>query len=353
MCLRTTKSVYMNPDISILGAGVIGLSLALELRHRGFLVEITDPRTPLAQASGAAAGMLALEDPHNPPELLPLSRLSGSLYPSFLTQVKEGSGLDVPFQTETTLQTLSDGEVRVLREHSLDPRQLAPALLRAAQRAGVRLRQSDTASPAGVTVHCTGAWGGAALPVTPRKGQMLRVRLPPGCDLQAVHRSAEVYVVPRVSGPQRGSALLGATVEDAGFDLTTTPAALAYLRHLAARLVPGELARAIGSEAATPMVEAWAGVRPATPDGLPFLGALPSGSSRRFVATGHFRNGILLAPATAAVLADLIEGHVPPVALDAFDPLRFGGLSELGGTSSPIAADIRPAPRDNCFPHLP
>jgi glycine oxidase len=105
-------------------------------------------------------------------------------------------------------------------------------------------------------------------------------------------------------------------VEDAGFDTAVHQRDLDHLRSLAAKLLP---ALASGREA--PLLEAWAGLRPATPDGLPVLGRI--GSSSEFVATGHFRNGILLAPATAVLLADLLEGRPPAVDLSAFSPGRF------------------------------
>ena len=320
-------------DIHILGAGVIGLTLALELRTRGHRVTVLERGIPLAQASTAAAGMLAIEDPHNPTKLLPLARLSGSLYSAFLARVEGLSGLSVPFQTEFTLQTMPDGTQQRLPEHSIDPRQLAPALLRAAKAAGVDLPQAqewpleDVSSSAGAPgdlIYTAGAWGGTLVPVVPRKGQMLRVRLSPALALDQVYRNEHVYVVPRTQGPQAGTALIGATVEDAGFDTATSPLALAGLRALGAEFVA-----ALGDEAATPMVEAWAGLRPATRDGLPILGEAaqaPHASvrGRRFIATGHFRNGILLAPATAVVMADLIEGRPPTVDLAAFALSRFG-----------------------------
>ena len=318
-------------EVLIMGAGVIGLSLALELRLRGHRVAVLECGTPLAQASTAAAGMLAVEDPHNPPDMLPLARLSGSLYAAFLARVEALSGLSVPFQTEATVQTMPDGTTHRQAERSIDPRQLAPALLLAARHAGVYVAEmyapgvmgdqhSSGRTPAAV-VHTTGAWGKSGLPVSPRKGQMLRVHLEPHLLPQEVFRNEDVYVVPRTRGPQRGTALIGATIEDAGFDTSTTPGALAGLRERAAELVP-----AVRDEARAPAVEAWAGLRPATPDLLPILGPLEAESkhaSREYVATGHFRNGILLAPATALVMADLIEGRDTAISLAAFSPARF------------------------------
>jgi glycine oxidase len=147
---------------------------------------------------------------------------------------------------------------------------------------------------------------------------MLRVQLP--SPLTEVHRSEHIYIVPRTLGPQAGTALIGATIEDAGFDTTTHPADLATLRARAAELLP-----ALASESNAPQLEAWAGLRPFTPDELPLLGALPF-SPREFAATGHFRNGILLAPATAHVMADLLENKSPTIDLAPFSPTRFNRL---------------------------
>src|ERR1700761_8854336 len=95
-----------HPDLCIAGAGIIGLSLALELHHRGYRVTVFDQGEPLAESSSAAAGMLAAHDPENPPQLLPLATLSLSLYPDFLDRIHSLSGIRVPFQTHTTLQSV-------------------------------------------------------------------------------------------------------------------------------------------------------------------------------------------------------------------------------------------------------
>src|SRR5580698_7264545 len=95
-----------HPDICIAGAGIIGLSLALELHHRGLRVTVLDRGNPLAEASTAAAGMLAAADPENPPQLLPLAKLSESLYPTFLDRLHDLSGIRIPFHTHSTLQAL-------------------------------------------------------------------------------------------------------------------------------------------------------------------------------------------------------------------------------------------------------
>lgn len=325
-------------DVVVAGGGVIGLAIALEMEQRGARVLVVERGEAMRQASAAAAGMLAVDDPGNPPEILPLARLSVGLYPGFLRRVERLSGLSVPFQTETALQYAEDGSVTRLAECSVDPRQLGAALVGAVRATSielveravvetmedlsgaVRFRLSGGAEVvAEKVVHATGAWmhdiAGADGMVVPRKGQMLRVRLPEGMVLREVYRNERVYVVPRTAGPQAGTALIGATVEDAGFDVSVDPDDLRSLRRMAAELVP-ELA----SEDDAPQVEAWAGLRPATRDSLPLLGAV---GARRFVASGHYRNGVLLAPATAVVMADLLTGSTPPCDIRALSIERF------------------------------
>jgi glycine oxidase len=311
--------------VIIAGGGLIGLSIALELHQRGIPATVLETGRVMAQASTAAAGMLAAEDPHNPSELQELSRYSLSLYPEFLARIERLSGLPVPFQTKVTIQHTKVGTER-LDELSLDPRQLATALREAVRAVGIDLRENCTSPDlTQLTGHtlllAAGAWSGATpfnlhLPITPRKGQMLRVALPVDLrDLREVHRSEHVYIVPRTQGPQAGSALIGATVENAGFDTLTHPSDLSQLRALAAELLP-----ALADEEAAPSLESWAGLRPATPDNLPLLGRIDG----TLIASGHFRNGILLAPATAALLADLIEAKPLAVDLSGFAPDRFG-----------------------------
>ncbi len=331
-----TDSV-VSSDVLIVGAGIIGLSLALELRRRGASVTVLEQAAAFRGASSAAAGMLAAEDPHNPPAMLQFSRYSLSLYETYLVRLEELSGQAVPFQTNLTIQHTASSSYE-LPERSVDPRQLGAALLAAARAmsakvvehtphlclevtaAGVEMRAQDgTRYRAAEVVHTTGAWASPYLPglaISPRKGQMLRVVIPAGSPLHVVHRAEHVYVVPRTFGPQAGTALIGATVEDASFDLSTDATQLARLREAAAALAPET-----SFAANAPMVEAWAGSRPYTPDLLPLLGQL---RERKWIAAGHFRNGILLAPGTASVLADLITGRRPQVDLAPFTPHRSG-----------------------------
>jgi glycine oxidase len=329
------KSVLTH-DIAIAGAGIIGVSLALELSARGASVAILDTASALGGASIAAAGMLAADDPHNPPELHDLSAYSLSLYDRFLARLNELSGLHVPYQTNTTIQYRDDGSFLTLAEKSVDPRQLAAAALQATLRSNIslfehtrRLNISEAApgirvqSPNGPSllarslIHASGAWFEGSPTISPRKGQMLRVRIPAGLALHEVRRSSSIYIVPRTHGPQAGTALIGATEEDAGFDPHIAQADLDTLRSRAAVLLPE-----LGSADAAPQVEAWAGFRPATSDGLPAIGRLP-GTTNQWLAAGHFRNGILLAPGTAAALADLLESKTPAVDLHPFAPSRL------------------------------
>ncbi len=132
----------------------------------------------------------------------------------------------------------------------------------------------------------------------PRKGQMLYVQ-PQASLLQHVLRTPDVYIVPR----SPGKVLIGATVEDVGFDKTVNPSAIDQLLSAAEKYLPGL--------ASAPITQSWAGLRPGTPDDLPMLG--PTDAAGVFVATGHFRNGILLAPVTAQIMANLVVGRSSPM----------------------------------------
>ena len=345
------------PDVCIAGAGLIGLTLALALNRRSLSVLVLSAGDALAEASTAAAGMLAVNDPDNPPALLPLSLYSRSLYPALLASINAIAKTSVSFQTHNTVQVLAstatspasllhallphaapgDLHARTLAEESVDPRELAPALLAAVRASRVHLQtttpvlstretsgsvfvQTETGEKeAGLFVDCTGAWSlsSAHLPslrVVPRKGQMLTVPTPASLARGIVLRSHAVYMVPRLGGPRAGQTVIGATVEDAGFDRSVHPGRLRALLESAAALLP-EL------KAAT-ILESWSGLRPATADLLPALGRLP-GSERLFVASGHYRNGILLAPGSAEILAQSMLGETPVLSLSPFAPGRF------------------------------
>jgi glycine oxidase len=355
-------------DVIVGGGGIIGLSTALELARNGFRVRVIEKGRAMSEASWAAAGMLSANDPDHPAELTQLAALSIRLYPEYLSLVEQLSGLPVPVRTQATLVTSTIGsefhpnETKVcpalsvqeaakripglatdgrsfcwMEEPSLNPRDLCAALPLAAAAAGVELQQetqvlavtsrdsgvevktpSGTVS-AGAFVNCCGAWAGGvghsglerppAAGVEPRKGQMLAVRVPPPLDLPYVLRSPEIYLVPR----GEGLIAIGATVERAGFDRRVEPLVVEQLRAQAAELWP--------PMASAPVVESWSGLRPGTADELPLIGS--AGAAHCWIATGHFRNGILLAPATAVIVRQLLQGKPPEISLAAFLPGRL------------------------------
>jgi glycine oxidase len=339
-------------DVIIAGAGIIGVSLALELRERGATVLVLDRGEPGAEASSAAAGMLSAADPETPVALHPLVTASARMFSAFVQKVQAAGGMQVGFRRTGTIALLrenaapreyryvSSAELQLLepsihsagcsaffvQEDSVDPLLLTRAALAAARNAGVEIQghtpvtkiraggnsvevvtERDTFSAASA-VDCRGAWSGA--PVRPRKGQMLYV-YPETSIVQHVLRAPDVYIVPRSSG----KILIGATVEDLGFDKSVDPSVIRDLQNAAAKYVP-----ALSS---APVTQSWAGLRPGTPDDLPILG--PTDIPHVFIATGHFRNGILLAPITAQIMADLIFGQPSPLDIGDFLPDRFQG----------------------------
>lgn len=354
--------------IAIAGGGIIGLACALVLKDRGLQVTVFEANKAVREASWAAGGMLAAEDPENPPALLPFSRYSRSLYPSFLSQIERLSGHRVPLRTQETVQVLdsgrpivagiplshleasrlvpglagSDREYLLLEEASLDPRELCTALRSAVTVAGVALHEYEPVLSAEAEgervlltttrrvleadsfVNCCGAWADslhAVAVVAPSKGQMLVVTQPADSRLTRVLRSPDVYLIPRGQySDDSARIIIGATVENAGYSREVDPAALSLLRRRAAALWP--------PVANTPEVESWAGLRPGTADGLPIIGLIEhrGGSNHdealQFLAAGHHRNGILLAPGTAHVIADLVCGKTPAIDLAPFSPDR-------------------------------
>jgi glycine/D-amino acid oxidase-like deaminating enzyme len=223
-----------------------------------------------------------------------------------------------------------------LKERSVCPRALTGAALKAARHRGVDISSGTKAvsivvssgRATGVTtdkttyhaakvVNCAGAWAGQfrllPVPVRPVKGQMVCFAMPQRELLKHVVRSPEIYLIPRSDG----RLLAGATVEEAGFDKRTVPETIEHLRRAAiAMLPPLEEAH---------VLEDWAGLRPGTPDNLPILGATPVPSY--FLATGHYRDGILLAPVTARIMAQFLGGGKPDYELEPFSVKRFEGKS--------------------------
>ena len=367
----------------MIGAGIIGLSLAIELNKRGMKVLVIDKGEPGREASWAAGGMLADFPLEMPSALAELAEASARMYPEFVRELEDESGLKIDLRSVGALvfietknesrlgaaaaghrcaTTLASGpvdsgvldyrlprplaelephleerivgryETLFLQEGSVDPRHLTAAAVAAAKHReidfssgnavlaiamaegkAVGVLTNKTQFGADVIVNCAGAWAAEIIPLgfptRPVKGQMLCVVMPEKEFVRHVIRTPEVYLIPRSDGRM----LIGATQEEAGFDKRTVPETIQKLRQAALELVP-KLAEAR-------FLEAWAGLRPGTPDALPILGA--TSTPGYFVATGHFRDGILLAPVTARVMGETICGEKTTFDLRAFADSRF------------------------------
>ncbi len=345
----------------IVGGGIIGLSLSIALRKRGAKVLLVERGEPGREASHAAAGMLADCTLETPVALQPLATASARMYPEFVHELQDESGIDVDLRDTGTLLFLPPPEhVReqpglttesllpaplaelepalaapkwppiYLKERSVDPRALAAAALKAAKHRGVDVSSGTvvtavlvedgraagvstdkTSYHAPVVVNCAGAWAGRLpphqFPTRPVKGQMLSVV--GVAAVRHVIRTPEVYLVPRSDG----RILIGATVEEAGYDKRTDANTIQRMHQAAIQMVPALSGARVH--------EAWAGLRPGTPDDLPILGA--TATPGYFVAAGHFRDGILLAPVTAHLIAQVVTGEKPEYDISPFSPGRF------------------------------
>lgn len=356
-------------DVIVAGAGICGLSAAQELRERGASVLVLERGQPGCEASTAAAGMLAATDPETPAALQELALAAAGAYPAWVNTLQSRSGIDVDFRRQGSIvlgeenpaqnyQRLSEEELRRLEpsleakgypafyvaEDCIDPVLLMRALMRAAELSGVELMtgvevhkmrwtgsDAEVATNSGgfraqAAVKCLGAWSGT--PVKPRKGQMMYLQPRRGGLLQHVVRAPGAYIVPRSSG----KILVGTTVEDVGFDKTVVPETIRRMHESASEYVP-ELAHA-------QIFETWSGLRPGTPDDLPVIG--PAEEKNVFIASGLFRNGILLAPMVATVMADLVAGNATPLDISAFSPARFAlkePRNHASGESAAISRD--------------
>jgi glycine oxidase len=356
-------------DVVVIGGGVIGLSIARELAGRKSVL-VLDRSATGQGTSRAAAGMLTpLSEADDAGCFFQLCRASHLLFEDFVEALEQETGVDCGFSRDGLLLLASteDAAAQVQKrfewqrnagfevelisaEHvckleplvtakvmnalyvpgecSVTPRQLVNALRESCYARGVEIRTGlnvesvsknavrldRTTIEANSIIIASGVWSGdldglePPIPVFPRKGQILSLAMPAGAFRHMI-RWQHSYLVPRSSGEM----VVGATNEDAGFDLSITPGGIGQL-----------LAEAVGISShlkCYPIVEMWAGLRPATPDGLPILG--PSAIPTIYYATGHYRNGILLAPITATIMAAMIDGREPPIAVGPYAPSRF------------------------------
>jgi glycine oxidase len=347
-------------EIIILGGGVIGLAIAIELRLLGAEVRVLSADFKAA-AGHAAAGMLAPQAEQIPPgAMLDLCLASRALYPKWVERIRQISNLDPGYwpcgilaPRYTDVDRNVDWLDRSSIEHhqpglnptiaggywypadgQVDNRALINALWVGCQSLGVKLQDGievttihhhhskithlDTTQGEISAQHyilATGAWTQQllAIPITPRKGQMLSLRVPSAqldnLPLQQVLFGEEIYIVPR----QDGKIVIGATSENVGFAPCNTAAGTNQLLANAIRLFP--------ALADFQLEECWWGFRPATPDELPILGA--SSYSNLTLATGHYRNGILLTPITAKSISNLVWHQQSNELLSSFNWERF------------------------------
>ena len=361
----------------VIGAGVIGVAIADALAARGAAVTVLDMRGPGRGASSASAGILApyVESQHDP-KFLALATRSLDMFDAFVLAAAERSGRRIEYARTGTLEVALDEEEvgrldasrRRLRDSNvahewlsaIDLRSseaavsgnalgallikphgfvgvssLISALVQSARLAGasfeapveaveidphadhVDVRAGDAQYTADYVVFAAGAWSGRVhisnqprLDVRPVRGQLLHL------SWTADHLPTRVVWGPRcytVPWSDR-SLLVGATVEEAGFDERTTITAIQELTAAVTELLPESRVAALQGVRV--------GLRPATPDGLPVIGPFP-GAPRVIVATGHYRNGILLAPVTAAVVRDYLLSELRDPALDWTSPSRL------------------------------
>jgi len=358
--------------IVVIGAGIIGLGIAWRLAQRGANVSVFDSGQAGRGASHAAAGMLAACAEAEPGEegLIALCRNGQARWPAFAAELEQASGLSVDLRTEGTLVVAStaDDQARLSHQlsfqndlglpvewisaaelrrrephignatgavwspedHQVDNRKVVAALRVAAEAAGVVIHQNQSVREIGITgnrishfvlgdgtqvsadviVLAAGAWSRsisglpdeARLPVRPIKGQMIALQMDPAAPLlNHVLWAPGVYLVPR----KDGRLLIGATVEEKGFDTGLTAGGVLALLEAAWRVLP--------TIEELPIQEMWVGHRPGSRDDAPIIG--PSPVEGLIYATGHHRNGVLLAPLTADVVSNaIIDGVLDPIA---------------------------------------
>ena len=368
-------------DVIIIGGGIIGGSIAWELARRGLHPLVLDRQEAGREASWAAAGMLqtAPESADGFP-LVPLARASLALYPEFVAAIEADSGRTVGLRRTGAMEIFfSSGGARALStfialHHGLglpaealpldEALEMEPALSRHAQAAALLPQECALDSRALTDAVLAAAVAGGAVvlagvgveslivngarvegviaaghrfaadhvilaagafssrldaarryaPTRPVRGQMVAL-LSSAPPIRRVLRSTRGYIVPRDDArPQR--LVAGSTLENAGYEKRVTPEGIARVLEAAQEIVP--------DLAAAEIVETWSGLRPDTPDHLPILG--PTELEGLTIATGHFRNGILLAPITAKLIAEWITERRVSFEWDIFSPLRFASL---------------------------
>ncbi|MET7741675.1 glycine oxidase ThiO [Streptomyces sp. NPDC005385] len=375
-------------DVLVIGGGIIGLVTAWRAAQRGFGTTLVDPE-PGGGAAQVAAGMLAAvtELHYGEETLLGLNLASARRYPDFAAELTEATGQDLGYRRCGTLAVALDaddrahlrelhalqsrsgldsewltgrecrrlepmlapgvrGGLRVDGDHQIDPRRLAAALVTACERAGVSIHRTwadrltvvrdraagvvtsdGTELGAGQVVLAGGSLSGQLAgvpddvlpPVRPVKGQVLRLTVPQryapflNRTVRAVVRGSHLYLVPR----ENGELVVGATSEELGWDTTVTAGGVYELLRDAHELVPGitEL----------PLTETRAGLRPGSPDNAPLLG--PTALDGLLLATGHFRNGVLLTPVTGDAMAHVLTTGELPDDVRPFSPRRFGATA--------------------------
>jgi glycine oxidase len=364
-------------DVAIVGGGIMGCAVALRLVQRGLRVTVIERGIPGAEASSAAAGILGPQmEAEGPGPLLDLGLRSRALYPALAVELHDATGIDVGYAKSGVLAVaLTDeeerelgarrtwqtarglrveslsaaaarelepelspdvrGAIRFLDDAQVSARELARAFSQAAAAAGARFLQGRYVRrvviangaatgveldgeilAAGVVVVAAGSWSalveGGGIPaqvVRPARGQMVSIETRPPLFRHVVSAHGRGYLVPR----RDGTVLAGSTVEMAGFRKEVTVGGLAQILSMARALIP-----ALGEAAVT---ATWSNFRPYTEDHLPVLGHTPIDGL--VLATGHYRNGILLAPITAWAIAELIASGQSSIDLAPFSVTRF------------------------------